>query len=302
MMEIVIIGGFLGSGKTTTLNYLIREAQNSNKTVAVLMNEFGERSVDTFLIDEDVQVNEIVNGCICCQMKNDVAQQLHDIYIKFQPDIIFIECSGIAHPIEVLDACLTPVLAPYSKVVSILGILDANLYNNLKSFPEDIQSLVNKQIKYCSDVLFNKTDLVNTKQLLQSLNYFENAYPKIHYFITTHGQVSINNIKSSTYNSRKNIKNSNIHHQNIGHILYNCEFSWNKKSFIEWLKTLPPNIYRVKGFLNFKKNNKNSIIQYSNNHLNIESTPLNMKEYLVIIGYNIDYDKLITSINKYKTS
>lgn len=300
MMEIVIISGFLGSGKTTVLNHLIAEAKNNRKTVAVIMNEFGEKSVDTFLIDKNITVNEILNGCICCQMKSNVTKQLHDLYIEHQPDVIFIECSGIAHPIEVLDACLTPILAPFSKVVSILGILDANLYQNINKLPIDIQKLINSQIKHCSDIVINKVDLISSELLLKSMNYFENNYPEINYFITIHGDVSIDKLKHIKINSSNNSKNNSIHHENISHVLYKCDFSWDKDLFITWLKHLPSNIYRVKGFLHFKEYTKNCIIQYSNNHLDIETTPLNMEQYLVIIGHNINHKNIMSSINNCK--
>lgn len=205
-MEIVIIGGFLGSGKSAVLKNLIEEAKDNEKTVAVIMNELGEQSVDTFLIDKNVAVNEILDGCICCQMKHNVTAQLHDLYIKHQPDIIFIECSGVAHPIEVLDACLTPVLAPFSRVISILGVLDANLYNNINKLPIDIQKLINSQIKHCSDIVFNKIDLANSEQLLKSIHNFEESYPEIPPFITTHGNVSLNNLKYVNFNSVDNTK------------------------------------------------------------------------------------------------
>ncbi|MES3650142.1 GTP-binding protein [Staphylococcus saprophyticus] len=301
MMDIVIIGGFLGSGKTTVLNNLIEEAKSSKNTVAVIMNELGQQSVDTFLIDKNVAVNEILDGCICCQMKHNVTEQLHDLYIEHQPDIIFIECSGIAHPIEVLDACLTPVLAPFSRVISILGVLDANLYNNINKLPIDIQKLINSQIKYCSDIVFNKIDLVNPEQLLKSIHYFENSYPETNPFITTHGNVSLNNLKYINFNSANNIKRDEIYHKNINHVLYNCDFSWDKDLFITWLKHLPSTIYRVKGFLHFKEYTENCVIQYSNNHLDIETTSLNMEQYLVIIGHNMNHKEIIESIDNYKT-
>ena len=104
----------LGSGKTSTINHLIADALENNLNPAVIMNEFGRRSVDGQLIERpEVPMSEITEGCICCAMKSDVSQQLHELYLKYQPDIIFIECSGVAEPLAVVDACFTPVLAPF---------------------------------------------------------------------------------------------------------------------------------------------------------------------------------------------
>ena len=72
----------------------------NNLNTAVIMNEFGKLSVDGQLINHPkVPIGEITEGCICCAMKSDVSQQLHELYLKYQPDIIFIECSGVAEPL-----------------------------------------------------------------------------------------------------------------------------------------------------------------------------------------------------------
>ncbi|TJX29939.1 CobW-like GTP-binding protein, partial [Staphylococcus haemolyticus] len=98
-MEIIIVGGFLGSGKTTTLNHLITDALDHNLKTALIINEFGKMSVDSQLIHPTIPISEIVEGCICCAMKSNVSQQLHEIYLEHQPDLVFIECSGIAEPL-----------------------------------------------------------------------------------------------------------------------------------------------------------------------------------------------------------
>lgn len=299
-MEIVIIGGFLGGGKTTVLNHLIQEALNNGKKPAVLMNEFGEKSVDSYLINRNIQVNEIVNGCICCELKTDVTKQLHEIYMTFKPDIVFIECSGIAHPSEVLDACLTPVLAPFSKVISILGVLDAHLYYNLEKLPKRIQKLVDVQLQHCSNILLNKVDLLNSEKILEILNVLMRKYPKIKCFITKYGDIKIENITIAE--EEKWIKKSDdqIFHGSIGHCLYQFSSNWHKNDFIHWIQNLPSYVYRVKGFIDFGENGLKSQIQYANNQLNIQTTDLNVDNYIVIIGHNINNDEIIRSIKQSK--
>lgn len=135
-MKIVIIGGFLGGGKTTVLNHLLAESLKESLKPAVIMNEFGKMSVDGALVSEDIPLSELTEGCICCAMKADVSEQLHQLYLKEQPDIVFIECSGIAEPVSVLDACLTPILAPFTTITHMIGVVDASMYKHIKSFPK----------------------------------------------------------------------------------------------------------------------------------------------------------------------
>ncbi|WP_267894598.1 GTP-binding protein [Staphylococcus simulans] len=88
-MDIIIIGGFLGGGKTTTLNHLIKAALQQELQPAVIMNDFGQASVDSQLVEGSVPMDEIIEGCICCAMKADVSKQLHQIYLDYQPDVVF---------------------------------------------------------------------------------------------------------------------------------------------------------------------------------------------------------------------
>ena len=70
------------------------------------MNEIGEYSVDTDIIGKENVLRELLKGCICCTLKEELEIQLHSLYQQERPDVIYIETTGVAHPIEVLGACL----------------------------------------------------------------------------------------------------------------------------------------------------------------------------------------------------
>ena len=122
-------------------------------------------SVDSQLIHPTIPISEIVEGI--CAMKSNVSQQLHEIYLEHQPDLVFIECSGI-EPLSVVDACLTPVLAPITTIRSMLGIIDAKLYEKIETYPRDIQALFYEQLSHCSTLFVNKIDIAI---LIKSLAY-----------------------------------------------------------------------------------------------------------------------------------
>ena len=67
-------------------------------------------------------------------MKSRCIRTVTSIIFKEQPDIVFIECSGIAEPVSVLDACLTPILAPFTTITHMIGVVDASMYKHIKSF------------------------------------------------------------------------------------------------------------------------------------------------------------------------
>ena len=95
MTDIYIISGFLGAGKTTLIQKMLKEELN-DKQVVLIENDFGDISVDAALLDDgNIQVKEMNAGCICCSLSGDFAKAMQDLLIQFHPDIILIEPSGV---------------------------------------------------------------------------------------------------------------------------------------------------------------------------------------------------------------
>lgn len=109
--ELIILTGFLGSGKSTWLTKLLQQEKLRGRKTAVLMNELGDYSVDTAIVGEDVPLQELLRGCICCTLKDEVEIQLLNLYMLHQPEVIYIEATGVAHPMEIIDACMSPLIA-----------------------------------------------------------------------------------------------------------------------------------------------------------------------------------------------
>lgn len=286
-MQIIIIGGFLGGGKTTTLNHLITDALDNNLKPAVLMNEFGKMSVDGQLIEQEVPMEEIVDGCICCAMKADVSDQLHQLYLDYQPDIVFIECSGVAEPLAVVDACLTPVLAPIIQIRSIVGIVDATMYERLDAYPADIQKLFLEQIRHCSTLFVNKIDLVAIEATAKLLRELESMNSTANILVGSYGSLSLKSLLEATNIKRRD---SQILHGDIGHYYIETPQLKSKADFIDDLSALPNDVYRVKGFVRFTDEQHIYLVQYAQGE--IEFSPIQLTAdiplYLVVIGKNLD--------------
>lgn len=101
-MEIQIVTGFLGAGKTTFLNRYLPLL--SGKTV-VIENEFGDIGIDGDRIQEDIPVREIFAGCICCSLAMDFRKGIKEIAENFHPDRILIEPSGVGRLTDIVKAC-----------------------------------------------------------------------------------------------------------------------------------------------------------------------------------------------------
>lgn len=95
MTKIDIISGFLGAGKTTLIQKLLKEALNGQKVV-LIENEFGEIGIDGgFLKEAGVQITEMNSGCICCSLVGDFGTALKDVLNTYTPDRVIIEPSGV---------------------------------------------------------------------------------------------------------------------------------------------------------------------------------------------------------------
>ncbi len=126
MMDIQIISGFLGAGKTTFLNQYLPLIEG--KTV-IIENEFGDISLDGSLIEGETEVREITAGCICCTLAGDFRQSLLEIKESVNPDHILIEPTGIGRLSDVLNVCTRlnsefPEKYPVSKCITIVDVSD----------------------------------------------------------------------------------------------------------------------------------------------------------------------------------
>ena len=101
-MEVQIVSGFLGAGKTTFLNKYLPLLKG--KTV-VIENEFGDVGLDGELIQEDLPVKELYAGCICCSLALDFQKGIKELAEQFHPDRIVIEPSGVGRLTDVVKAC-----------------------------------------------------------------------------------------------------------------------------------------------------------------------------------------------------
>ncbi len=161
-MKLIIIAGFLGSGKTTFLLELARAfSQRGTHRLAIIENEVGSVGVDDRVLTEHgLTVREIYSGCVCCSLRMDLIQTLLDLERTIAPDIVIIEPSGVASPRQVLQALQGYGGQIEEKVVYTL--VDASRFQAVTdlSIP-----LIQDGIQAADQILLNKVDLVSPAEL-----------------------------------------------------------------------------------------------------------------------------------------
>ncbi|WP_282154628.1 CobW family GTP-binding protein [Cytobacillus gottheilii] len=293
-IEIYILGGFLGSGKSTLLHNLLLEQKSKDKKVAVLMNELGDFSVDSKLLEDSIPLKELLDGCICCTIRNELEEQLLTLYQAEQPDIIYIETTGAAHPVEVLDACLSPILAPYISFCRLITVVDAKRWLDREVYSLPIMNLMEEQVKFADMVVVNKVDTINKKeqrQLENEISLLNINGPKL---FTEYAQVDLQEIGIVKKPVLKDTGKLHVHdHLNIQSFSYTFAGHINKTQFEKWIQGLPKSVLRIKGFIVFEEQEEKTVLfQYA------YGVPLSLKQdfqfprTLVVIGENIDIKKM----------
>ena len=152
-IPIILIGGYLGSGKTTYLNNLLSEADG--RKLAILVNDFGAINIDANLIEGSVDdVVALQNGCICCSMASGMQSAiLKVIKREVKPEAIVIEASGVANPGEIAKVLSDDAMRPYASLELVISMLDCE---NIASYKPTELSLIREQLRFSGIVMLTK--------------------------------------------------------------------------------------------------------------------------------------------------
>lgn len=213
---ILLLTGYLGSGKTTLVNRILTNGKGIK--FAVIVNDIGEVNIDAELIEKDGVVGQrdeslvaLQNGCICCTLKMDLVEQINDIVSMRKFDYIVIEASGICEPEPIARTiCSIPYMGEkYTKfgkprldcIVTVVDALRMRdefscakdlLRGNIDE--EDIENLVIEQVEFCNVILLNKASEVKPDELGKVREIIRKLQPKAEIIECDFGDVDIERI------------------------------------------------------------------------------------------------------------
>ena len=177
-MRILLFGGFLGSGKTSTILQVAKQiTQARNQTVAIIENEIGEAGIDDQLLrGSGFQVRPLFGGCVCCQITTDLLTAIQEIAATLTPDWIIIEMTGLAVPGTVAKSIRQ--LALDELACKTITIVDAARWHVLK---RAVEPLILSQVAESDLLLINKTDVlgVDSSQVIEEVRAINTKAPII---------------------------------------------------------------------------------------------------------------------------
>ena len=185
--SLLLLSGFLGAGKTTLLKHIVSMEEDLSDTVLVV-NEFGDVGIDGSLLKgAGTDVIELTSGCICCTLSGDLKQSLMDIWERFHPRRIFIEASGVADPVAILEVMEMPGIVENLSLDKIVTVLDADFWEAREVFGP----LFFHQLEKAHLILLNKIDLLPKEKVAQCLAEIHACIPDAQVVPTIHCQVDL---------------------------------------------------------------------------------------------------------------
>ncbi|SES98038.1 GTPase, G3E family [Methanococcoides vulcani] len=171
----MIIGGFLGSGKTTTLLKLGKHLSETGHKIAIIVNEIGEIGLDgDTLSSTGIVTEELTSGCICCTLKISMEYTLAKLSDDFHPDVIIIEPTGIAFPRQIKEDIGLMKIDDLS-FAPIVNIVDGTRFNTeIKQTPKFILT----QIEDAEILCINKVDIAEEEKVAEVRNFLEEINPE----------------------------------------------------------------------------------------------------------------------------
>jgi len=278
-IDVYLISGFLGSGKTTFLNRLIKVVPD-DLTFLILMNEFGEVGLDGTLVEgEDVDMLEISKGSIFCAcVKTDFIKALHALSKTVRPDIMLIETTGVANPSDLDRDLKLPIFGGAFQLRDKFCLVDgANFLDTYESF-----LAIEKQLASSDVFIINKLDLVapgvadEIRAIVESFNpdpvFYEATYAEVPFGdLFRQGGLSgrvrdpasagaagaavstpVDMTEEQLDGYIEDLLNDEVAQVTPPDRLLSYVFEWpsgSEAGFREWLATLPPRLVRAKGLV-----------------------------------------------------
>jgi len=298
-IPIILITGYLGSGKTTFVNHLLALPEIARRKVALVINEFGSLGVDGSLVDSDragkkYEINSGSLFCTCTRLQ--LVATLQDI-AEARPDVVLIEATGIAEPADVLSLISdVPSLAEQFTVQATVGLIDAKNFTTVVAFMQAAR----RQAESVDGLVINKTDLASPTQLQQLRVLLGEMNPRAPQISVTQGGVSMDWLNSLQPISAMDTRRCDRPPVNIFSASIQTDRPVNRQAFMKTLADYSENMLRLKGNIDF--GDGPVFVELAGGDF-LTKPAVNIKDAdsgtaLAVIAWNMDKEKLTAAFEK----
>ncbi len=316
-IPVTIITGFLGAGKTSLLNEILRSNKNTN--FLIIENEAGNINIDGELLKNNAKSNvfELTGGCICCSLNTELGTVLNSVIMSgAKYDYALIEATGMADSGQVINMFSGARVQRYFKLDSVVCLIDAaSFHKRLTDFDE-----VRSQLAKSDIAIINKCDLLTSEQMNEVEQKVALINPLARIEKTTYGKVNdIQILNSDSFNPSKIEKNiidftnlmltpqDNQHAHKIQTLSYTIPGSFNMEKMSMWFEDFlalnKDNILRVKAMVSIHDIKHKMILQSVGIDFHVTQGSQwkeneSRESKIVIIGNGLQKDEIRKSLNE----
>jgi len=255
-LPLLLLTGFLGSGKTTTLGHWLGHTDVPLKRTAVIINDFGSVNVDAALLARrQLELRSITGGCVCCQSFEDLVAQVSALADNPDFDLVWIETSGLADPEEVLDHLSAPELQERTVVRRMVLVVDGS------DFPCSWRgrAVQEEQVRYADLIVLNKTDRIDDAARQRVEISLRKINPSARIVATRQGEIAPDLLSETGTSAAASRPHAHAHDHDHAHdealphaastLFLPLAAPVERTAFQRFLGSLPTSVFRAKGFI-----------------------------------------------------
>ncbi len=287
MKDVYLFSGFLGSGKTTLLKHIIQQVKDQGLVPAVFMNELGEMNFDSGEVGEGVPQKELLDGCICCTGSEKSEAQIQTLLAEEEFDVLLIETTGAAHPVEALDAIFSPLFAEQLNFKGIVTVADSKRWMDREKLSPQIRSLYLEQIRHADLILANKMDLLSESEQATVTFEIQSLNPTAQIIQTVQAKVPMTALEKIVVSGTGDVQKAPVSKLNLSAQVLHFDHPVNREVFEDWLRELPDTVFRIKGYVPLEGDKYPHAFQYAYGMAQWLPEYIKMRPQIVVIGENL---------------
>ncbi|TWT25716.1 GTP-binding protein [Planomicrobium sp. CPCC 101110] len=288
MIDVYLFSGFLGSGKTTLLKHMIQQVKDQGLKPAVFMNELGQMNFDSDAVEDGVPLKELLDGCICCSGSEKSEAQIQTLLAEETFDVLLIETTGAAHPVEALDAVFSPLFADRLNFKGIVTVADSKRWMSRDELSPQIRSLFLEQIRHADLILANKSDLLTEGEQAKTVFELQSLNPTAQIIQTVHSKVPFKQLEKTAAKKSGEAVKAPVAKLNLDTKVLRFQSGVKRERFEEWLRALPETVYRIKGYVPLDGDKYPHAFQYAYGMAQWLPEYMKMQPQIVVIGEGLE--------------
>ncbi|MFH1480420.1 MAG: GTP-binding protein [Pseudomonadota bacterium] len=297
-MDVFLVSGFLGSGKTTLIRHLLTSKGEGLGKIALIVNEVGRIGVDGALLSgQNVDMVELTSGCVCCTMKTDFLRAIQEIHDRISPDILIVEATGVAQPADILDAFFDPPLSQIARLRSLITVVGSDIFEAREVFGPFYRNQIT-----CADlILLNKVDLVSAEFLQGIKASLREMNAEAPILVTQYCAVETSlllQVSSDGPRAHAHGHPSHHHLDEYGFMTFSFEDDrpLDKSGLKEFLQFLPPNLFRLKGWVRFSDGS--ALLDFAAGRYRISPVDGSRATALTFVGRHCNEREILDALKK----